>query len=297
MDRLVEISLVSHKIISYLSFRETIYFMRCCASYFYAVKYVNSHVNRAIFVAANMQHCKRGVAFLKFYHLHCNAFYIHAMCRKPLSNIGVQHLVKLNIITLDLTGCTKIDDNGLFYLSGVQYLQSLVLTRCNITDNGLLHLSGSQNLNWLYVSNCGITDEGLEHLCGLQNLSVLGLRGCKGISGIGLQHFKTDCKLSRLELQPSVTDDGLRHISNLSNLARLEIENNSRISDFGLSYISQLPKLKSLALHHNGQLTFTGLRSFNKPNSTLTYVSLPNISYSEEEQKIIESVPYFFVVS
>ena len=131
-----------------------------------------------------------------------------------------------SLTNIDLTGCSKITDNGLLHLSKVINLTNLNLSECyDITDAGLKHLSVLKKLTNLNLSLCDkITDEALIYVSNLINLTHLDLSRCELITDTGLVHLRNLTQLTNLNLLGLrlITDAGIKYLRNLPNLKNIE---------------------------------------------------------------------------
>src|SRR5687767_5640272 len=62
---------------------------------------------------------------------------------------------------------TKVTDDDLQAIAGLDGLRVLNLNVTSITDKGLAHLQGTRSLEILYLAGTRVTDQGLQHLRGL----------------------------------------------------------------------------------------------------------------------------------
>jgi hypothetical protein len=69
-----------------------------------------------------------------------------------------------SFISLDLTGCKRVSDNGMIALASLTSLTGLDLTGCEqVSDNGmsalasLTSLTGWPRLDWMVASKCRTT--------------------------------------------------------------------------------------------------------------------------------------------
>ena len=107
-----------------------------------------------------------------------------------------------DLLSLNLSGCTDIQDSSLEYISNITNLQSLNLSMVRgkygllgnifMTDNGLKYLGKLTNLKILDLSKFRkITGPGvLEHLGHMTQLKSLDLSQCENINAARLQELK-----------------------------------------------------------------------------------------------------------
>lgn len=168
--------------------------------------------------------------------------------------IGMTNLKSLRLDDTEVTndGLKRLKENGLFGA-----LEFLSLNRTKISNEGLAHLTGMQKLKRLYLSDIKITSVGLNYIKGLTKLEVLSLTNTD-ISDEGLLHLKTLTNLNMLYLRNTkITNKGLVHLEKMTNLIQLWI-GGTKITDPGLEYLKALNKLESLDLSHT-QVTNSGL--------------------------------------
>ena len=120
----------------------------------------------------------------------------HEYSLKYLEDIDFKNLVNSRIknsksqLSLDLSYCYEITDEGIKYLS---HVHTLILNGCRkITDEGIKYLCNLHTLHLGYVDQ--ITDEGIKHL---SNLHTLDLTSCR-----------------------EITDEGIRKLVNVKNIIR-----------------------------------------------------------------------------
>lgn len=163
-----------------------------------------------------------------------------------VTNIGVKYLTHVSNINmkmclvnghnfvklscckvLDVSYCSRIEDEDLKYLSGVSILNLKYCT--NITDDGLKYLKKVEILN---AENCDkITNIGLQ--C-LKKLRILSISNCS-VNNEGLKYLKNIDKLyiSRC----NITNEGIK---NLSELHSVYISKCEMITDKSLKYIPKV---------------------------------------------------------
>jgi DNA-binding beta-propeller fold protein YncE len=156
-------------------------------------------------------------------------------------------------------GHSKISNEGLRHLHGLDSVESLTLIQTNIGDPGLVHLEGLARLKSLTLNSALVTDAGLQSLGKLRSLEQLDLESTQ-IGDAGLAHLKGLANMKRLLLSSTkVTDAGLAHLSGLTSLVELALADNP-ISDSGLDHLRGLTNLTELDLERTG-VTDRGLKS------------------------------------
>jgi len=135
---------------------------------------------------------------------------------EPLSTLS-------RLTDLDLTGCTRIDGEGLRHLTCAATLEWLFLDRTALQSDALRHLEDLQQLQHLWVNDTQVDDAALKHIKKLEKLDTLLLN------------------------RTAITDKGLADLAALSQLKRLQISG-TRVKGPGLRHLLELPKLESLGL-------------------------------------------------
>ncbi len=65
------------------------------------------------------------------------------------------------VVSVDVSNNSKVDDAGLEHLKGLTNLTQFDLTRTKVSDAGLVHLGGLTQLAWLCLKDTRVTDAGL----------------------------------------------------------------------------------------------------------------------------------------
>jgi hypothetical protein len=114
------------------------------------------------------------------------------------------------LTNLNLTMCTKVNDETLKYISDLTNLKRLILTNTNLSDKGLKHLTKLVNLNILTLYGVTkITNAGLIHLTDLTSLVYIDVSKSK-ISNAGIQNIKGLPSLVYINCeQTKITSDGI----------------------------------------------------------------------------------------
>ena len=163
---------------------------------------------------------------------------------------SLQGMTKLKSLRCQGSG-SRLHDDGLQFLAGIQSLVALGLENSQITDNGLAQLAGLTNLEELYLTRANISDAGLEHLKGLRKLRVLRLRDT-GISDAGITHLAALPQLKIVDLSESaVGDDGVAVLARLPALEDLNLWN-TVVGDEGVKHLLGNKTLKRLNLDNLG---------------------------------------------
>jgi len=126
--------------------------------------------------------------------------------------------------SLDLSGCTRVNNGALFFISHMRRMRQLSLRSCReVGDVGLQHLAG------------GARDAGLH------SLQSLSLQDCQKVTDEGLKHLASGLKaLESINLSfcVSVTDTGLKSLARLPSLAALNLRSCDNISDIGVGFLA-----------------------------------------------------------
>jgi hypothetical protein len=167
------------------------------------------------------------------------------------SNLENKHLEKLiqncpKLLHLFIRG-SKIDDDGLKFVKGLRYLQTLSLINCiKISNIGLFHFRDLPRLKKLCLyGGFKINYQGLQNLKG-HNLEILDLTSCHEINDRALEQIKDFTHLQTLYLIgcTKVTDEGIKKLRNLTSLKHLYILGCSKITSMGLGSLNGIPTLK-----------------------------------------------------
>lgn len=158
---------------------------------------------------------------------------------------------------VDVGGCTKITDTGVFELARLQNLEALYLDRTGVTDKGLEFLAGAKKLFWLDLNSTAVTDRGMKSVGMIAGLEHLSLRHVQ-VGDEGLSHLADLQWMRDLSLPNRVTEDGLKHIANMRMMTNLDL-GFVRVGDKGAAVIGGFPRLESLNIR-SGLLTDAGLK-------------------------------------
>ena len=185
---------------------------------------------------------------------------------KTIEDSDLECVKENSILTVNLSGCLKITDNGISYLKNCNTLTLDYLK--NISVSGFKNL---QNIYCLSLAYCSqLTDDDLKYL---SNISYLSIIYCTKITDKGLKNLKS-CIQVNISGCVQVTDEGIESISFVKNLScnyfsKLTIEattfmkdmtfvdlSYSRINDKWLDNLSDVQ-----ALYLNGcKITDQGLK-------------------------------------
>jgi hypothetical protein len=200
------------------------------------------------------------------------------------------------LTTLGFNDCRSITDLGMQFLSSLNNLTSLDLSKCGatqtqmsnfihfigdpnttITDHGVQFLSGLTKLEHLDLSMCGrITDQGMQFLPNLANLKRLDMRSCTSITNLGaVETLSSLTSLTHLNVREctSLSDLGVQSLSSLTTLTSLDLGGCTFITDLGVQSLSTLTALKLLNLGSCRLITDVGVHALSSLTS-LTYLNL-----------------------
>lgn len=170
-----------------------------------------------------------------------------------------------NLVSLNLSGCYNISDNGLINAFSDKHplLLELNLSLCKQVSDVALetiadNLPGLEHLN--IGGCCNITNAGLTHIAwGLRKLKVLHLRSCNligdygiaSLAGMNKDEAQGNRALEQVCLQgcQRLTDEALRFISlGFPNLRTINLSFCVSITDSGLKHLAKMPSLRELNL-------------------------------------------------
>jgi eukaryotic-like serine/threonine-protein kinase len=142
----------------------------------------------------------------------------------------------LEILSVQLGGNTRVNDQDLANLQDAEDLQMLWLGGAPITDAGLVHLSELGELRHLGLNQTSITDAGLPFLVRLQKLQTLTLAGTR-ISDAGLLTLHPLQNLTSLNLRGTdVSDAGIESLHQLPRLTEVDLRD-TRVSEQGVARV------------------------------------------------------------
>ncbi len=188
-----------------------------------------------------------------------------------------------NLEDLDLGGCTKVTNLGLFFVSlGLKKIKRLNLRSCRqISDAGIGHLAGINS----------------EPVALATSLVDLGLQDCQKLTDESLKHISVGLtKLRRINLSfcVSVTDTGIKCLSSLACLESLNLRSCDNISDIGIGFLAEdsMPNLKSLDVSFCANVTDTGLKLIASGMAGLRSLSMTTCAISDEGlEKVSQQLP------
>jgi WD40 repeat protein len=224
---------------------------------------------------------------------------------------GLKHLAECrDLETLDLTRCSKVNDDGIEPIRRFSRLRVLKLRDTavrdrgltavagltelvdfelplELTDAGMAHLSNLTKLRSLFLHQPQVTDQGLLHLAKLTALEEFSLSfETDRVTGSGLAALAGAAKVQTLYLGDlkGITDDGLKAVGTLKQLRTLHLP--PQITVAGLKHLTPLENLTDLELQ-NARLTdadlaifaaFPNLDSIDLEGCPLTDAAIPHLA-------------------
>ncbi|XVE79871.1 hypothetical protein DITRI_Ditri14bG0091700 [Diplodiscus trichospermus] len=192
---------------------------------------------------------------------------------------SVSRCLKLSILKLGI--CSNISDEGLSNVgSCCSVLKELDLYRSvAINDAGIAAIAdGCPALEMINIAyNDKITDYSLISLSKCLKLKVLEIRGCPGVSSIGLSAIAVGCKqLTVLDIKKcfNINDNGMLPLAQFSqNLKQINLSYCS-VTDVGLVALASINCLQNMTILHLAGLTPNGLAAALLACQGLTKVKL-----------------------
>ncbi|KAK8601398.1 hypothetical protein V6N13_058889 [Hibiscus sabdariffa] len=192
---------------------------------------------------------------------------------------SISRCSKLSILKLGI--CSNISDEGLAKVgSCCPLLKELDLYRSiAISDAGIAAIAdGCPALEMINIAyNDKITDNSLISLSKCRMLKALEIRGCLGVSSIGLSAIAVGCKqLTVLDIKKcfNIHDNGMLLLAQFSqNLKQINLSYCS-VTDVGLVALASLSRLQNMTILHLAGLTPNGLAAALLACRALTKVKL-----------------------
>ncbi|MBX9666925.1 MAG: hypothetical protein K2X93_04865 [Candidatus Obscuribacterales bacterium] len=186
----------------------------------------------------------------------------------PLSNLR-----ELEHLHIDLDCTDAITDNGMTFLSKMDRLKSLYISKAILHSGESLKLMKSRpNLEDLSLVDCKVTNQGLANLSNAKHLRRLKVRGGEfnevGMKAIGtlsglheldlrairiapqsLHHINQLQELTKLTLKWSdMSDDDVASIAKMKSIVTLNLSESYALTDKSIDYLKQMKNLESLDL-------------------------------------------------
>lgn len=122
---------------------------------------------------------------------------------------------------LDLSGCVRVDDEGLQFLEGNR-LRALMVARTAVQGSAVARFS---NLVHLDLSRCPVSSNALEAIAKLKSLEVLVLDGCKNIADDDLAKLSEMDSLRLLSLRkcPQISFDVMDALQRANSALEIDI--------------------------------------------------------------------------
>ncbi|XP_017983212.1 PREDICTED: F-box/LRR-repeat protein 3 isoform X2 [Theobroma cacao] len=192
---------------------------------------------------------------------------------------SISRCSKLSILKLGI--CSNISDEGLANVgSYCSMLTELDLYRSMaISDAGIAAVAdGCPALEMINIAYNGkVTDNSLISLSKCLMLKALEIRGCPGVSSIGLSAIAVGCKqLTVLDIKKcfNINDNGMLPLAQFSqNLKQINLSYCS-VTDVGLVALASLNRLQNMTILHLAGLTPNGLAAALLACRGLTKVKL-----------------------
>uniref|UniRef100_K3W816 F-box domain-containing protein n=1 Tax=Globisporangium ultimum (strain ATCC 200006 / CBS 805.95 / DAOM BR144) TaxID=431595 RepID=K3W816_GLOUD len=170
------------------------------------------------------------------------------------------------LISLNLSGCRKIDDQSLGAIQRLQCLESL--------DLALRKIGRIRTLNTLILRGCNdISDDGMSSLSGLECLQYVDARHCEEIRSLPISW--TDIRVLLLG-RTSFGEADAAVLQYMPKLQELDLRS-CRILKRGIEFINRLERLERLVLAETA-LTDAGLIEICKHN---VYLKALDVSGTE----------------
>ncbi|KAK8361398.1 hypothetical protein V6Z11_A03G038900 [Gossypium hirsutum] len=192
---------------------------------------------------------------------------------------SISRCSKLSILKLGI--CSNISDEGLAKVgSSCSMLKEVDLYRSvAISDAGIAAIGdGCPALEMINIAyNDKITDNSLVSLSKCRMLKALEIRGCLGVSSIGLLAIAVGCKqLTVLDIKKcfNINDNGMLPLAQFSqNLKQINLSYCS-VTDVGLVALASISRLQNMTILHLAGLTPNGLAAALLACRALTKVKL-----------------------
>ena len=139
-----------------------------------------------------------------------------------ITDMGVSYID--NLLSLDITGCSKITNNGILEMKKNNNLEKLNISETMIDDEGIEAIVKLfPNLKNLNISNINITNISMKYLINL-NLLELNLSGTN-IDDYGCIWIEKMKNIKILDLNNChfITKEGIDRVSSIDNLIEINI--------------------------------------------------------------------------
>ncbi len=191
--------------------------------------------------------------------------------------MAFDQLKELSIDRLDRTG--RMTGTGLAHLSGLEKLQklafpggafdatlakrvcrvpqiqSLILTKAEVTREALQEIVTGLKLTELVLNGVELNDDDLEPIGQMSSLRKLNLNNTQ-VKGPGLRHLKPLSRLTHLYLGGTGADDeGLANLADMTQLVELRLSHTA-VTDTGLPHLKKMERLERLDLDDSGKREF-----------------------------------------
>jgi len=104
----------------------------------------------------------------------------------------------IGLVSLELTGCKNLKDDGIIDLKNLVNLMDLSLAYTGITDKALVIVKVLTKLFKLSLQGCDVTDKGLMNLYNMPILQYLTLDPCPKVTKKEVENLKNRLKNLRV---------------------------------------------------------------------------------------------------
>ncbi|MBA0678788.1 hypothetical protein Goari_020110, partial [Gossypium aridum] len=180
-------------------------------------------------------------------------------------------LIMTEILLVQTTKCSYCQAEG---SEGLKNIRSVAISDAGIAAIG----EGCPALEMINIAyNDKITDNSLISLSKCRLLKALEIRGCLGVSSIGLSAIAVGCKqLTVLDIKKcfNINDNGMIPLAQFSqNLKQINLSYCS-VTDVGLVALASISRLQNMTILHLAGLTPNGLAAALLACRALTKVKL-----------------------
>ncbi len=181
----------------------------------------------------------------------------------PIGNAGLEPFRECKNLKVLVLYFTKVTDAGLAYFSGCRDLTNLVILEGSlVTDLGLANFKDCTKLESLGLSRLQMTEKGIGHFRDCQNLRTFSVSN-SSLGDAAFAQLKSFPKLDQISFaSDQVTNAGLATLPILKELTLLSLSG-TQFDDAGVEHFKKLTKLTSLHLVQN-KLTSAGLAELRK---------------------------------
>ncbi|HIN53927.1 MAG TPA: hypothetical protein EYM79_06405, partial [Planctomycetes bacterium] len=143
-------------------------------------------------------------------------------------------------------------------LSGVPYVERLVLNGASVSDDDLVHLKDLKHLKILDLGETRVSDAGMLTLKSVKSLEEINLQRTD-ITDAGFGHLLELPKLRRFKMvRCKISDAGLALVKDRTDIIVLDLKECINVSDVGLAHLAGVKDLKFLRVW-GSQITDQGV--------------------------------------